>query len=404
MRLSSMFSSQHSPIAIDFGASSLKMLQVSTEERPSVVAAAEVEVPDEVRLQPQQRLEFYAQQVPKLLKAGGFKGKRVVCAVPGAQTLIQHMQLSGVDDSNRTDAARMELSNQHGCNPDGVVVRALNVTEVHRQGQSRNEVICLAITRETVMRFVEMLNRCKLEAAGVHTQPLSMVRAFDHLNRRKSDEDVTTLYLDLSWSGTSAVITHGREIVFARYIPIGGRKFDEQLSDTLNCDAAGARAHRLSLLDDPNKTPVTSAEMSQSASAEGAGGSATAVATERRQGQVPPELQHSVEPTPAPSQTSQVDFGELLDTLVDELSMCLRYHNGLFPQRKVDRVILLGGESRQPWLCQRLVKGLRIAAQLGDPLARYTTGELPDTPGLLLGQPQPGWATACGLCAMPTDL
>jgi Tfp pilus assembly PilM family ATPase len=95
---------------------------------------------------------------------------------------------------------------------------------------------------------------------------------------------------------------------------------------------------------------------------------------------------------------------ELLDTVADELSMCLRYHQGLFPERSIDRAIFLGGEARQAWMCQHIVKKLRLPAQLGDPIARMNREGTPPTPGLKLDQPQPGWAVTCGLCTAPTDL
>ena len=89
---------------------------------------------------------------------------------------------------------------------------------------------------------------------------------------------------------------------------------------------------------------------------------------------------------------------EPVDVLADELSMSLRYHAGLYGGKTIDRVILLGGEARQVWLCRQLVKKLRIPAQLGDPLMRLSTSGKPETPGLSLDTPQPGWAVACGLC------
>jgi hypothetical protein len=77
--------------------------------------------------------------------------------------------------------------------------------------------------------------------------------------------------------------------------------------------------------------------------------------------------------------------------------MCLRYHQGLFRERPLNRAIFVGGESRQGWLCQHIVKALRVPAQLGDPLSRMDTTHTPPTPNLKLGQPLPGWAVACGL-------
>jgi hypothetical protein len=84
--------------------------------------------------------------------------------------------------------------------------------------------------------------------------------------------------------------------------------------------------------------------------------------------------------------------------------MCLRYHQGLFPDRTINRVIFLGGESRQMWMCRSIVSGLHASAQLGDPLARMSHDDVPATPNLNLQEPQPGWSVACGLCTAPTDL
>ena len=38
--------------------------------------------------------------------------------------------------------------------------------------------------------------------------------------------------------------------------------------------------------------------------------------------------------------------------LTDEIQLSLRYHESLFPGRKVERVIFLGGESKSRALCR----------------------------------------------------
>jgi len=135
------------------------------------------------------------------------------------------------------------------------------------------------------------------------------------------------------------------------------------------------------------------------------GGSAIgSVTLDRRVGAVPIELANSIEDGHVARPKVDVDLSELMDTLSDELAMSLRYHQSLFRSRSVDRAIFVGGESRQAWLCQHIVKNLGVPAQLGDPLARYQRDGVAETPGLTLGKPQPGWAVACGLCSAPLDL
>lgn len=100
----------------------------------------------------------------------------------------------------------------------------------------------------------------------------------------------------------------------------------------------------------------------------------------------------------------QADLSEPLDILKDEIAACLRYFESLFPSRRVDRAVFLGGEARHRALCQYLAKALRVAGQVADPMARIgRTGREP-TEGVDFHQPQPGWAVVLGACLSPTDL
>ncbi len=389
----SMFSAQTSPIAIDFGSSSVKLLQISGADSPVLVAAAEVTIPDASRESTDQLLAFYSRAIPRLIQASKCKGKRVVCAVPSGQTMIQHMQLAGVEGVSRDDLVKAQLQTQMGWLPENVVVRALEVAQVHQGGQSKSETICFAVPRDIVMQYVDLMRKCKLELVGVDTEVMAMVRAFDHQAHAVDGSDIVTMYVDLGWGGTKVAMTHNEHIVFARHVQIGGRHFDQHLAAALHCDLPSARAHRLSLQASGPAAPTPGPDDDAGLASDGgpAVETATAAATAVTAGQ-------------GSSGAASVDLSEQLDMICDELSMCLRYHQGLFPNRSVDRVIFIGGEARQKWLCQHVMKVLGLKAQLGDPLARLGVSNSARTPGLIRGQPQPGWAVPCGLCTAPTDL
>ncbi|MBC7835562.1 MAG: hypothetical protein H7Y88_10760, partial [Phycisphaerales bacterium] len=99
-----------------------------------------------------------------------------------------------------------------------------------------------------------------------------------------------------------------------------------------------------------------------------------------------------------------VDLSEPLEALTDDIAMCLRYHDSLFPGRKINRAIFVGGEARHRGLCQHVARTLRLPAQVADPLSRLarTGGERCTNVDMKL--PQPGWAVPYGLCISPTDL
>lgn len=370
----SMFSAQTPPIAIDFGSSSVKLLQITPGENPSIQAAVGLRVPDAIRLDRDGRIQYLEKQLPRMFRKGGFKGRRVICSVPSVETLVQHLQVSNIMGVDREEAIKEQFAAQRGLSPHNMVIRTYEVTEVHRDGQPLSEVICFAISREAVMRYVELLDRCKLEAVGVHSEIIGVVRAFDHLQPRPEEPSVTTLYVDMGWGSTKVAISHDAQIVFARCIQIGGQHLDKRLADRLGCDLASARAQRISEQVLATSTPGGSSKKA---------GAAVATSEESGVGAEAAEIAHA---------------------LAEELSMCVRYHESLFRGQKIDRMIFLGGEARDVTLCQAVARELRLPAQLGDPLTRFGCKRSLRTPGLSLGQPQPGWAVVCGLCTAPTDL
>ena len=369
MGFSSMFSPQTVPIAIDFGSSSVKLMQAAPGDPPTLLAAVGLRIPDELRDDRGLRMDYLEKQLPRMLRKGGFRGRRVICSIPSADTLIQHMQIAVAPGIDEEETVKIQLSSQRGMSGRGMVVRTYHVTEINRDGESLSEVICFAISREAVMRYVQLLQKCKLEAVGVHSEVIGMVRAFDYAQPKSSQAGASTLYVDVGCTSTNVAITHDVQLVFARCIQIGGRQLDERLAKRLGCDVATARAQRIS-------EQVLAGGQN---AAEPDGGVATATAPDE-------------------------ELTEVAGSIAEELSMCIRYHQSLFPGQPISRIVFVGGEARNIPLCQHIARELQIPAQLGDPLARFEHKRSLHTPGLSLGQPQPGWAVVCGLGNAPTDL
>ncbi len=398
----SFFQGTSPPIAIDFGSASTKLMQARLGERPVLQAAAELPMPDSVRGDHAREVEYLQEFMPSLLSRAKCKSKRVVISVPGSKTLVQHMNLPKLGGADDAKLINTQLSMQFGCPPDAIITRYADVCDVHRGGATQREVLVFAIPHETIMRYVTLLRKMKLEVVGVHTAPHALVHSFAHLNRQESNRSVINCYVNIGWSSTLVVIAHGSKIVFARQVDVGGRHFDDQISQSLRCDIAAARSHRLTMGEMAERvgTPAAATAMmgvaaSREAVEDAAVRSHAAAATIGGPGRGPAVTDEHLR---------DLHMLELLDVLGDEISMSIRYHKGLFPDAAIERLIFLGGESRQIWLCRHLTRQLGLPAQLGDPLSRFHPAVGLETPGLDLGEPQPGWAVACGLCQAPTDL
>jgi len=242
------------------------------------------------------------------------------------------------------------------------------------------EVIVMAVQRELVEKLMAGMGAAKLEPVGMHSAFAATLHAFDYMHTAKGEPPQNTLYLDIGSAGTNVIIAHGRELAFARAMEMGGDHLDDMVAQQRKVDLLEAR--RLRALAETACT-----------------------VTMKPAGAAQPGFSADMGAGPAsPVGPDHVNMDEMLEGFTDEVRICLRYHAGQFPAKKIDRAVFVGGESRHRGLCQHVARALRLPAQMADPLARLSrTGKEPAL-GVDLREPQPGWAVAMGLCMSPTDL
>jgi Tfp pilus assembly PilM family ATPase len=379
-------------------------MQLDRSHPGTLIAAAELSIPDSIRRSPDQALDFLGAELPGLLRAAGFKGKKVVTAIPGGKTYVQHLQVATSDGVSVDDIVKGQLQMQLNCSPTALVVRCIEVSDAKCRDAGRREVICFATSRDSVMRYVNTLRKCKLDITGMHTESMATIWAYQHLHPR-DEADAATVYLNLGWSSSTVTISHGAKIVFARCIPIGGMHFDQQIAAQLKCELFDATTQRLMLQEqvDLSATEGSNGSMMNAEATGADGGASVATASPHATATVIPDLYHLPTTVDVNSITGRFEFGELLDTLTDEISMSLRYHRGLFPHHSIARTIVHGGEARQPWLAASVSRNLCDTVFVGNPLARFDRPKGLLAPGVAFNELQPGWTVACGLCHAPSD-
>lgn len=405
-----------SPIGVDFGTDSIKLLQIIPDDPPQLVAAAAATIPEEARHDPDTYRQWLGGALRDLLREGKFRGRRAVASLSAAHTYVQHVRLAKCDGDDLDEQIETELRGRLPLDPSGLVIRHVNAGEVMVEGGARQEIICLAASRDAVLRQVNTVRAAGLDIRGMHCEPMAILASFSHLFRRSNDQDHTTLFLDLGHSSTKAMIAHGKDIKFAKTIHVAGDHFTRELANELNIDPAEAKIRRIQEANAAIDADGPHAPRAPQA----ANGPGIGSTRDGRQPSKPvPGLGAQIasndsgsaadkgaDAAPAATQVeTATQTEELLETLTDELRLCLGYHGGMFPDRPVDKIIFLGGESRQTVLCQRIAKRMGLAAQLGDPLARLirSPGATPPV-GVDLRQAQPGWAVPMGLCMLPTNL
>ena len=429
------------PIGIDFGTDSLRMAQVEVVDGDfKLIAAASADVPSHVRNEPSARLEFFADTTRELLTAGNFRGRRAVMALPAASMFVQHLRMPRMDDAETRKALPFEAAGKLPIDPLFAVMRHVVAGEVYQDQEAKSEVVLMAASRDLVNQLLATASRAKLDVVGMNVEPKALVDCFAHVYRRKSDANLTSCFVDIGAAASRAVIARGTQILFARVIPVGGDHFNRAVATAMKISLDDAKVLRIKLAhaqpaaaaperkaparvgplplptaamsgppasDDENNSFALLGAGLEAAKRAGAASGGTATLEQRAPSRA--EAADEVVAAAVPLDAGQLEARlveqacrEPLSRLVEELVLCRRYYESCFPSKPVDRLVFVGGEARQTWLCQGIARELMLSAQVGDPLVRMAkTTEVGIESGIDRRQPQPGWAVALGLSMGP---
>ena len=415
----SWFATPANPIGVDFGSDCLRMAQVETAGgEVRLVAAASADVPQHVRSDANARIQFFAETTRDLLNHGSFRGRRAVLALPAASMYIQHLRLPKLDENETKKVLPFEAAGKIPVDPAAALMRHLVAGEVYQDQEPKNEVILMAAQRELVNQLLQAAARAKLDVVGMNVEPKAVVDCFGHVYRRKTDTETTSCFVDIGSASTRAIIARGSQILFARVIPVGGDTLTKAVADALKISFDDAKILRIKLAHQqpaastvtvevpaPVETPVPDggensfALLSAGMAASGSK-TATAVAAAPRVAAPAPARPQADE------QSARIETAcrPLLAKLVEELDLCRRYHESVFPNKPVQRLIFIGGEARHRAMCSAIARELGLAAQVGDPLVRMgRTTDVGVESGIDRRQPQPAWAVALGLSMGPVN-
>ena len=367
----SWFAPKANPIGIDFGSETLRLAQVHTNGlEHSLFAAASADVPTFAQADWDTRLDFFAEAIPDLLAKGKFKGRSVVLSLPASLMFLQHLRVDKMEEGRLKQHIR-----QHAKLPidnSNSVIRHLIAGEFSQNLSPKQEVIVIAAARDAVNKYLAAAARAKLTVVGMKVEPVALVDCYSHVHLRKNDADITSLYVDLGGSGTRAVIAQGTHIYFARSLPGSTALYNDTIAERMGVSDADARLLRLKL---------ALAESTEGLSRD----------------------PRNVSPVPETDKDNELEQvaaaeGDVTTQIVYELMRCVCDHEATFPTKRVQRLILVGGEARHRSICLQIAREMNLPAQIGDPLVRMArTSHIPITTGIDRRLPQPAWSVAVGL-------
>lgn len=342
--------SRSTPIGIDIGSKSIKMVQFS-KDYASIQEAVSVDLPESVS--PQQDYDGYLEQLGQTLQRArvgrNFRGHDAILCIHQQDLFLHNIRVQKNEPKALAHIVQQEAADRIPYSMLDAEIRFVESAELRQGEQMLREVIIMACFRPRLEALLEMFEKSGFRPVSVDVEPMAILRAFTKQYRRESDEQDRVLYVHVGYSNTAVIIAEGTQILFVKYLSVGGRHFDEavcrQLDMTMT-DAVNLRRHN----------------------------------ADRRRSQQTPEVERSVLNA----------MRDELERLHQELAMCIRYHSVTFRGRPLARIVLSGGEATES-LRAELERTTSIETELGDPLRLYNTPQVFGRHGQ--------WDVAIGLAA-----
>jgi len=338
------------PIGVDLGSSATKLVQAQlVHDEAELLAIGRVAVPDHLRTNQSERLDYLAQYIPKTIRANGFKGKKCVIALPSVNAFVRHVRIPKRSAQTIEAAVLQAVQVELPYPVSEAVVRHVVVGEAYEDGQTCMEVMVVAMSNSVLKAYLNLFSRAGLEVLGVIIEPMAVASCFARI---LPESDDAMVFVDLGSMGTQVTISRGKSIVFSRNLQNGA----DHLSQIM---------------------------------AQGLGETPEAVSRMRMEMQQGKDLGATGE---------EIDrwLDLWVDGIYEDIDNCLRYYELTFRSSEFLRVIFTGGQALDKKLCQALARKLNLPAQIGDALAmlKSNVGSAPPDGA---APPYPVYAVGVGL-------
>jgi len=360
-----------SPIGIDFGTRIVRMLQVAWHNNQvTLTAYAQRELSPEIT-DPAECEQMRMQAIEDMLSNENFVGRDVATALNWQDMHIRNVRIPTMPETEIGQAVRFEAADRFGLDPSKAEVRFMIAGDVRQGTDIRQEIIVLAVNRPTIDAHISKLTGLGLNPVMIDAPPCAIFRSFERFLRRDEDSNEVNAFVDIGYEATRVVMSRGSNLTFIKAIPIGGRRFDELVSEQMDLSLADAaqlriRVHRHHI----------------------------AILTGQEQKISEDEI------VGEPMRRAILDaLRPVLEQLSKEIALCLRYCSVTFRGPRSDSVTVVGGEACNSDMLQLLSDQVNVPFKIGRPMRNIGLASGLGSRDRRTGQPD--WATALGLGLKP---
>ena len=326
--ISRLKSRQPGPIGLDIGSHCVKLIQFSADHS-RVIDAARWELPDGETMSAAERWPQVAAAVRQAREGRHFRGRETVIGFGAPELTVQNVRVAKAPGGELDKIVRQEAAGRLPYPVEEAEIRFIEAADVRQGETTKREVILLTCRKTTLIDALSAIEETGLRIAAVDVEPAALLRCYAKQFRRDEDRQQRSLFVHLGAATAVALIAKGTDVLFIKYIDVGGRHLDDAVAralDMTRSEAATLRRHN----------------------------------GDRRADQQDPEITRSVAEATRP----------VVERLAGELALCTRYHSVTFRGQPLARVVISGGEAT-PALGELIGIRLDLKWELGDPLRTY---------------------------------
>lgn len=326
-----VFNQKIRPIGLDVGHTMIKMIQLSRQgESWRVDAAEEADLDPKLEPGSDDWRTAVIDTLRRCLHHGGFHGRQVVSCLPGDVLKIKSLRLDTADPDQIEEIICSDVAPRFELDAASDEIRYTVAGAVYQGEEIKNEVIFFGIDRARLAEHIDMLEQAGLEPIGIETVPGALFRSFQATLRRREDQDVVSVFVDLGSKFTTVIIGRGQEMAFIKQIPLAGRQFSEQVASRLGISLEEAIQLRTRLHG-------TDAES------------------------IDPDTIRAVNDA----------MSGTVEELAHEISLCFKYYAVTFRGRRPSEAVFAGGEAYEPSLMEALKRHLGVEIRIAEPLRGF---------------------------------
>jgi type IV pilus assembly protein PilM len=354
-----LLNNKKTPIGLDMGHASIKMIQMDQADGQLTVHAAD-SVQFDPDLEGDQRREFIVKTIREMVEKGNFCGRDVVVSISNRDLKLKNLRVDSIEEEELQTLIHDEVAAQLGLDPEKDEIRYLVAGKVHHSGELKNEVIFMGADSDTIQEYINLLTEAGVSPVGIDPVSHALQRSFVRSLRRQSDQTQVNFYIDIGSAYTTVLIGSNQQIHFIKQIPIGGDRFNTEIASELDITIGEAATLRLKIQQGDTESVNASTK-------------------------------HAV--TDAMIQS--------IEELAHEVSLCSRYYAVTFRGKRPERVILAGGEAYEKALSIALKKELNMEMEIASPLKGLDISRT----GTVLDDQSPlcEWSVAIGLSLKGCD-